>query len=76
VAVYVALCWCGEEAGAGAFRVDKALVMRRARIQGRTTYYKTMKELDAWGYVKYEGRRQRCGGAICLKPSVNLDSLD
>jgi hypothetical protein len=35
--------------------------MRRAKIQGRTTYYRVMKDLVRWGYVEYwpgDGRRE------------------
>jgi hypothetical protein len=82
VSFYVALWWCGQEADASGgpwrgmaptqFGIRKEVVMKRAKIQGSTTYYKTLKELDQWGFIEYVGLKKRFGGSkVVLKPHVS-----
>lgn len=37
----------------GVFFVRRDGVMWLAKIKGRTTYYRVMRELDEWGYIEY-----------------------
>jgi hypothetical protein len=65
VAFYVALVQCGGDGGE-AFCICREEVMRLAKIRGRTTYYKTLRELAAWGHVVYLSRRSRYGSKVSL----------
>lgn len=55
VCVYLALVMCKRN---GAFSetwgVRREDVMRLAKITGKTTYYRVMKDLAAWGYIQYK----------------------
>ena len=55
--VLLAIWMCGQaEAGAGpavGFVIRREALMRLAKIQGKTTYFRVMKELAEWGYIEY-----------------------
>jgi hypothetical protein len=59
ISLYVVLLeLCEGEEGPGMFAICRVEVMAKAKIRGKTTYYKCMKELSDWGYVVYlPGRR-------------------
>lgn len=52
VCVYLALVVAGRQR-AELFVVCREEVMRLAKIQGRTTYYRVMKDLAKWEYIEY-----------------------
>lgn len=54
ISVFLALLQLKErEPREGPFYIRREEVMRFGKIQGRTTYYRVMGELDAWGYIEY-----------------------
>jgi len=60
ISFYVALLQCREaQGGAGPIFLDRKEVMRLARIQGKTTYYKVLQELVEYGVVQYRPCRDR-----------------
>jgi hypothetical protein len=60
--MYVALLQCKEEQGGSeSFFIRRDELMRLARIQGRTTYYRVMKDLNKWRYIRYEPSRDPAG---------------
>ena len=54
--VYLALLQCSQ-GREGWFTVDRAEVMRLAKVSGLTTYYKVMRELVEMGVVEYRASR-------------------
>jgi hypothetical protein len=66
--VYLALVMCmGPGMGSGRWVIRREEVMRLAKIKGRTTYYRVMKDLVKWGYIEYrpgDGRRESEVGAL------------
>ena len=54
VSVYLALFLCMRAArGRGIGEIRREEVMRLAKIQGKTTYYRIMKDLARWEYIEY-----------------------
>lgn len=54
VCMYLALVLCRRGGDAsGSWGVRRAEVMRLAKIRGKTTYYRVMKDLVRWGYIEY-----------------------
>jgi hypothetical protein len=52
--VCLAIWICGaSEGGDDPFVIRRAELMRLAKIQGKTTYFRVMKELAEWGYIEY-----------------------
>ena len=55
--VVLAIWMCGRaEGGAGpavGFVIRREELMRLAKIRGKTTYFRVMKELAEWGYIEY-----------------------
>jgi hypothetical protein len=65
LSMYVAIWQCWEKAGrAEAFEVRRGELMRMAKIQGKTTYYRVMGELKEMGYVKYWPRKYWGKGTV------------
>lgn len=52
----------------GPFYIHRDEIMRLAKIQGRNTYYRTMSELDAWGYIEYWPSRRSNGATKVFLP--------
>ena len=59
--MFVALLQCREGSDMEKFFITRGELMRLARIQGRTTYFKVMKELAEWGYISYEPSKDPAG---------------
>jgi len=59
ISLFVVLLGMSE--GKGIFRVRREEVMERAKIYGRTTYYKCMRELGRFGYIEYWRGGRRSG---------------
>lgn len=54
ISIFLALLQCRErEAVKGPFYIRKEELMRLGKIQGVSTYYTIMKDLDRWGYIEY-----------------------
>ena len=52
--MYLAIWMCGASAGGvGLFVIRREELMRLAKIHGKTTYFRVMKELAEWGYIEY-----------------------
>ena len=67
--LYLALWRCWEKADwAGEFVVKRMELMRMAKVQGKTTYYRVMRELHEMGYVGYRpGKHTRKGTVVGMK---------
>jgi len=52
----------------GPFYIHRDEIMRLAKIQGPNTYYRTMSELDAWGYIEYWPSRRSKGATKVFLP--------
>jgi hypothetical protein len=54
ISLYVALVFCWQQNGhLHPVTIHRNEVMRLAKISGRTTYQKCIRELQAYGYIKY-----------------------
>jgi hypothetical protein len=62
VCLYLAIVQCRERQSAAApFYIRREELMRLAKIQGRTTYFRVMRELAEWGFVGYWPSRDKGG---------------
>ena len=79
ISLYVVLLQISEQqpatapgrapAPTGFFAIYRDDVMARAKLLGRTTYYRRLRELSAWGYIVYHP--QHYPGLPCrVKPNV------
>jgi len=50
--------------GTGSFDVQRREVSRLAKIKGKGTYYRVMKDLAEWGYIGYWPRKGREGSEV------------
>lgn len=69
ISVYVALLQCREAQGGGrTIVVKKWEMMRLSKIQGKTTYYNVLKELDRWGHIVYRPSKDKGGRSKVVIP--------
>jgi hypothetical protein len=54
ISLFIALChgWIASKFQRS-YRITRRLLMNASRIRSRATYHKTMKELQSFGYLKY-----------------------
>jgi hypothetical protein len=50
--LYLAILMCEVTEGAP-FVIRRAELMRLAKVRGKTTYFRMMRELAEWGYIEY-----------------------
>jgi hypothetical protein len=54
ISMYMAiLCAYLLHAGENPVQIDRDILMLHAKISGRSTYYKSLRELQEFGYIKY-----------------------
>lgn len=72
VCLYLAIWQCGEGQGVGgAVAIRREELMRLAKMEGKTTYYRVMADLARWGYVRYRPSRSKGGqSCVCLDKDV------
>ena len=62
VCLYLAIWQCGERQGEdGSIVIRREELMRLAKMEGKTTYYRVMGDLARWGYVQYTPSRDGAG---------------
>lgn len=55
ISMYVALWHAWQQNGSeGPVLIDKAMLMRAAKISARQTYHDALRSLHAFGYIRYE----------------------
>ena len=65
IAVYMALLFLWEEQHYSMpIQIFSKVVMPRAKISGISTYYKALKELDSYGYIRYISTYDRVTGSM------------
>jgi hypothetical protein len=63
VCLYMAIWQCAERQGTdGAIVIRREELMRLAKMEGKTTYYRVMGDLARWGYVEYTPSRDKGEG--------------
>ena len=64
LSVYLALVYLrAEQDNSGAVHVSARWLMPLAKIASPTTYHRVMRELDKWGYIRYEASSDRRVGS-------------
>lgn len=62
--------------------INRELIMERAKIKSKTTYHNHLRDLDAWGYLKYYPSFHPSRGSkikmtrACLKSSTTNDTQE
>lgn len=65
VSMFVAIWRCWEMSGwEEVFMVRRKELMRMAKIQGQTTYYRVMRELREMGFIVYGGKKWKREGTV------------
>jgi len=60
--LYLAVWQCGEREGRdGCFLIRRSELMFFAKIRGKTTYFRVMRELAEWGSVEYRPSMDKGG---------------
>ena len=54
ISLYMAILWVHlQQNNANPIKVYRAGLMRAAKISGRSTFYKTMRDLQSFGLIRY-----------------------
>lgn len=62
VCMWLAIWQCGERQAQGGWMViRREELMRLAKMEGKTTYYRVMGDLARWGYIGYRPSRSKRG---------------